>query len=311
MTNTVELPMDVWNQILWYFPLEKQSSIRRVSKVISKAAIKFEECCVEPSSWEIINLLSIILKLYNTKLFQYIRLPGSDLSKIILVDKESETQKEIILTYLYMYGIWLGKHYELSNRHQLINFIGNFKLKLDDKFTFQYFEKYQPINWLVLRNLLCLRTNCTSRGWNSDMCYISFVSKYKSNTNFDLNPLNLYDIIIDSQLPMNKLHHILNSNALERLAQDLHTFYKLGKHKSGERQRISLDLNGLNELNDWLKHWLLTSVKPDDLIDNLLYTEIYNQNELLFPVYTYKTLLNPLQQLGYFIKDMYQEVKTL
>ena len=310
MAGNVELPLDVWNQILSYSELSKQSHVRKVSKVVSKASIKFEECCVEPSSWEIVNLLSMLLRLYDMKLFNYINFPSDpwiSSYKITLIDKELKpaSKKQIFVSRYYMYGIWRGKEYQLSTRQQLTNFIGNFKLKLNKSFTYKFHGHSQPNNWLFLRNILRLRTNCTSHGWNSDLCYISFISKYKSNV-FSKYRLNgqKFNIIIDGDLPLNKLDYILNKNAIQRLVQDLHTFYGLGEHKYGARRSVTLDLDGLNELSNWLKQWLLTNIMPDDLIDNLLYTEIYTRDVLPLPVYTYKTLLNPLQQLVYMLRDI-------
>lgn len=202
---------DVLPQISSYIRIYDQPQFRRVSRMFYDTDITKDVCCLEPSTFEIINWIwdqSILLQYEQTHSaalfspltsetysgvnasvnFQFV----SDVTRIDSEYISLDVENGKILRKKSFYDT-IGER--ITNKDYLMHLLTGKHLKI---------EYYNRMHFPMIRDIFSLRVPCILHGISSDECYIKFLSKVFSKTltlnanNWPYTVKNFYRYITES-----------------------------------------------------------------------------------------------------------------
>lgn len=260
-----QLPPDIYTEIYQHLPPKSRSAFRRINTRASQIPLSAEECCSEPSLYEIATWLEqqsfFLANIHSRRksVLNQLGKPGqakfgfgNGYRELVYVVLDLNTGK--------LTGETNEPHYRkkstlFEDRDDILNYIYGYKpsYRLDRNF-----------NWPMLRDIFSRRHSCNT--YSSDSCFIKFLIKYFQN----------YDRTYESYSPfftLILLKNLLNYSAGKRLERDFLTDANI------KELNIPIDRKHLHELDNkyqWtdkqlLKQWFLawiSTLTPSDLTIN-------------------------------------------
>lgn len=204
------LPRDLYTHISENLPPEGKSAFRQASKFMSNLPFNWDECCREPTSYEIATWLyhqsDLIRSGHHAPIFNYREI----VPKFLFEDK-----KEIIMSM--MNGDMFGGDTHLGSRDDILKFLGNSRLRLN-------VAAHDYMNWPMVRDILSRRVSCQQHNISSDTCYIKLLAKHLPKIEEDPAHERL------DRTHFKRLYtHLFNYSTLYRLNADYQTFERTAK----------------------------------------------------------------------------------
>lgn len=272
----MSLPRDIYLYIGTFLPLSAQSKYHQVCKMFREFPIDIEQCSTEPSNYEVATCIFNQSKLlYNEDEAACSIFKDQKVRMIIFEFKSQSCYHKLVCLKLiskkirgYIRTVDKNdcaqvKKIELNTFENILAFIDDAKLLL-------YFAQFTNIinNWILVRHILSLRTNCILYGMlkqsslerimSIDYCYINLLTK--SSPIFDS------DYLCDCLSYLNSFIALLTSSARLRFEKELvHTFaIPFEINFFGYFGHIPLFKLNPQHLTQWLKR-SISQLQPTDL----------------------------------------------
>lgn len=262
------LPIDMWTEIYKYIPIADQSKFHRIDTTTNKVPIR--EFCYKPSNIEVINWLfaqAELLKYSNTCKASIFKQYGRN-GQIVLDFRSNDSDLKLI--FLDLTNGSISKYdttsYEiLKTKNATLEYLAGTTLFLSGNLI--------EMNWLVLRDILSLRSSYINRNIASDTCYIQLMSIYliKSGISGNVTIRRWLDYL-------QSIAKLLNEPARIKLQQDFCEYIKipvvsyisdiskLHPDEAWVNRGIISDMSN-NYLIVWL-YWWICQLKSEDLVHN-------------------------------------------
>ena len=262
----MSLPREIYKEIGQYLPPSSQSAYHQVGRAFREFPINPEECCKEPSNYEIAKWLwnqSLILSDPNTK-------PSSIFRP--LYQDVNFTFGPLGLTSLKSIRMWLNNGYlisfsrkHLSSINDILEYLGPDQLYLSSPSN----AFGTNDNWLMIRDIFSQRASCRRQNVSSDKCYLQVLAKWMNiESGYIYNTLKRFVTFLTKEttqkLETDFSHAFLSPLILPLDQKDPQ--YDL-KYINFSQQYGSTVLDH-TKVESWLKEWI-SQLKSQDLAKNV------------------------------------------
>lgn len=255
----ITLPKDLYAEIAQHVSPQDQLQFRRTSKHFLNLPFNLEQCCAEPTNFEIAKWLihqSRILSDERTRRLSIFK------NTITFYFKDRAPVKNI--TIKVPTGELFGelslpmsiKKVNLTTPNEILTFLGNYKLDLRIAGDIMN-------NWAMVRDIFAQRLSCRTQNISSDWCYIQLLSKFiniNNTGNWVVDITYLCDYFNDKTC--SKLEDDVTESFTKPVKFSISTMYDLDMFVE-EFAMSDLEID-FAKLTLWLKRWV-SQLTPADI----------------------------------------------